>query len=90
VNEEVLPDGARLELCPCAVEGECDERALRIDVVADDQQLESPCAGREDVRLVGRPGTADLDDDRTWPLGGAVEADRREVDDSVGMGKDVD
>jgi len=40
------------------VDQEADERALRREVVADDQELERTRRGFEDVRLVGWPGMA--------------------------------
>jgi hypothetical protein len=48
-----------IQLRPVAVAREDDEGALRCDVVADDEELELPRRGLEDVRLVGGQG---------WPI----------------------
>src|SRR5262245_57515913 len=85
----MLPDQL-LVLRPHSIERDADERSLRRDVVADDEQFESPGGGLERVRFVRRPGSADLHEDRAPFRREANEIEGRKVDDPVGMRKDVD
>lgn len=90
LDEEVIPDVGAFQLRPNSIEGHGDEVPLRVDVVAADQQLELPRSRFKHIRLVRRPGVADLDEDRIRAVFLRPVANARQVDDPVRVREDID